>query len=695
MLAHTHRLLTSPDATILLHKELHTGYALYADIAFLTEHFRDFQITLVEECLCQIQELLSDDGLLFEDAISQSEQIIQETNNKLLSFAEKMTTVNFFEIRGMITISQHNAFVSAVIGDISIVLERKGHVAYSMENSSDTRQKICLFSDVIEGDMIRGDVLYFFGAQLASFFDREDIDSLLLRIEWVDYESRLEQREKTLLTRVPAEEIPLLAEYHLDSSKQSTFASKIGLRGKTFSIPQPIANLASNASAKVKTVLHKTTTRFWNKVKNKEFALLSIFVWLFLLFVIWGIISSWITNTTTNVIKSDGTTTAMLSIDDIKKEIAEFQKLDIASEEKGIKYNALLKELERIKQEGKWANDVEQLKKILDTEYLQGFNIILLDSLNDQMVYEISSLEKSVIGTPLQLFYRKGLYIAGSQWAILWGISTEIKWTTVRSIINNDFKTCSLNLLKNGLYCATTKNSIFNITKSWVEALIADTVVFPGSIVGLDIYWSANMYVLTDDQVFTKDKTYLIRYTNSFWSQSSFATSVPLPLGPNASEWLFANGFSSFAVDWSFLMWSKSEKTLYQFYREQQDKTLTSRAVPLKWGTTLGMWYSDDIKVMSNATSRYVYLYDRTNKSLSVYTSNPTKNGDWYSESYSLNYMMRVDLSNLQTSIVDLMVDDSDGKQTAYVLLPNWVAKISLSDFLESLKKIQTAKTLQ
>ncbi len=695
MLAHTHRLLVPSDASILLHKDLQTGYSLYADIVFLSKQFREFQITLVEEALAQIQEMLTDDGIFFEDAISQAEEIIQETNNKFLSFAEKMTTVEFFEIRGMITISQHNAFVSVLIWDVSIVLERKGRVAYTMENNSDVRQKISLFSDVIEWDIIRGDVLYFFGAQLAPFFDREDMDSLLKRIEWMDHELILEQREKTLLTRVPADEIVLLAEYHLDRSTAQKLSWTFSLQWRKISLPQPIANLASNASEKVKTVLHKTTTRFWKKVKNKEFALLSIFVWLFLLFVVWGVISSWITNTTSNVIKSDGTISASLSIDDIKKEIAEFQKLDIASEEKGIKYNVLLKELERIKLEGKWANDVEQLKKILDTEYLQGFNIILLDSLKDEIVYEISSLEKSVIGTPLQLFYRKGIYVAGSQWWILWGISTDIKGTTVRSIINNDFKTCSLNLLKNGMYCATTKNSIFNITKSWVEALAADTIIFPGSIVWIDTYGSANMYVLTDDQLFTKDKTFLIRYTNSFWSQSSFATSVPLPLGPTASEWAYSNGFSSFAVDWSFLMRSKSEKTLYQFYRAQQDKTLTSRAVPLKGGTTIGDGYSEDVKVIATATSRYVYLFDRVNKTLSVYTSNPAKNGDWYSESYALNYQMRLDLSNLQFSIIDLVVDDSDGKQTAYILVPDWIAKISLSDYLDSLKKIQAAKTAQ
>jgi hypothetical protein len=92
---------------------------------------------------------------------------------------------------------------------------------------------------------------------------------------------------------------------------------------------------------------------------------------LFLLFVLWSIVHGWIKNSATQTINPDGTITASLSIEDIKKSIADFQKLDPSSEEKANKYNALVKELQRIQLEGKWANDVTQLKKILDTEYLQ------------------------------------------------------------------------------------------------------------------------------------------------------------------------------------------------------------------------------------------------------------------------------------------------------------------------------------
>jgi hypothetical protein len=94
----------------------------------MTEQFREFQITVIEEALAQIQELLENDDVLFDDLVRGFENILQDTNEKLVMFSDKMTSVQHFDIRGMITISQHLNFVSAVIGNTSIVLVRRGHI---------------------------------------------------------------------------------------------------------------------------------------------------------------------------------------------------------------------------------------------------------------------------------------------------------------------------------------------------------------------------------------------------------------------------------------------------------------------------------------------------------------------------------------------------------------------------------------
>lgn len=67
-----------------------------------------------------------------------------------------------------------------------------------------------------------------------------------------------------------------------------------------------------------------------------------------MLYLLYGLVANFIRNNTTNTINPDGTVTANLSIEDIKKEIVNFQKLDPSSEEKLTKYNALKAQLDAL-----------------------------------------------------------------------------------------------------------------------------------------------------------------------------------------------------------------------------------------------------------------------------------------------------------------------------------------------------------
>ncbi len=91
--------------------------------------------------------------------------------------------------------------------------------------------------------------------------------------------------------------------------------------------------------------------RLQQKLHHRQFIVLLVLVGVFLLFVLWSIVHGWIKNTSSNAINADGSVTSVLSIEDIKKEIFAFQKLDPTSEEKSLKYNTLLKELNRIQME--------------------------------------------------------------------------------------------------------------------------------------------------------------------------------------------------------------------------------------------------------------------------------------------------------------------------------------------------------
>lgn len=678
MLLSEYRSFISQEWSIHVNKESDRWYKLQADVVFMTHEFREFQLTVIEETLWQISELINNEDLLFDDVIHSFESILQDANEKLVLFADKMTSVETFDIRWIITISQHTSFVSAVIGDTSLVLVRKGHVGYTMQNDTDTRQKISLFSDIIEWDIHRDDILLFFWSHISALLDRDDMEAILQKIQYDSSDVLLQARSDDLATRVSLEDIGLIVQLAIDPNDSRSNRSG-------FSLPMPA--WVRTWGDKMRQIWWTTLLRLQQKIKQRQFVVLLGLIWIFLAFVVWSIIHGWIKNQSTASINADGTTTARLSIEDIKKEIFAFQKLDPTSDEKSVKYKTLLEELNRLQAEGKWANDVQELKKILNTEYLQGFNIIMLDNVADQTVYQFSSLEASTLSKPIGIFFHKGMYIAGSQWAILGWISTDIRGTSVRNATSDSFETCSMNLLKNGLYCVNNKNGILHIAKAGAEVVWGENIVFPGSIIWLSTFGSSNFYVLTNDPAYTKDNVHVIRYTNVLWSQNTFGWAMVLPLLSTDTQNAFSQDLSSLAIDGTFLVWSKAEKTLYQLFRNPQDKALTTRAVPMKWGTTLDGGFSEDVKVITSQWSRYVYLYDRKNHTLTSYFSAPAKNSDAYSTSYNLEYVMRLDFSALEHLPVDVTVDESDGKQTAYVLQQDSVAKIPMSDLLETLKK--------
>ncbi len=679
MIRGIYRSFVTQEWLVHIDKESSRWYRIQANIVFMTEQFRQFQTTVIEETIWQIQELLENDDVMFDDIVRSFENLLQDTNEKLMMFADKMTAVSEFDIRWIIMISQHTNFVSTVIGDTSLVLLRKWHVAYTMQNDDDTRQKISLFGDIIEWDLHRDEDLLFFGCHIDTIMERDDMEHILQQDPQAKSDTLLQNWIDDIETRIAISDVGMIAMYSADMSESR------GANVAWFSVPMP--EWVRNIWSRVQQVWVVTLQRLKDKIRHRQFIIILILVWVFLLFVVWSLVSWFIKNYSSASINPDGTVTSTLSIEDIKKEIVSFQKLDPISEEKAVKYNAILAELNRLEQEGRRINDVKELKKILNTEYLQWFNIIMLDNLDEQMMYQISSLEASTIQRPISLHYNKWLYIGWSQGVILAWISSDIKGTAVRNSSSNAFKTCTLNLLRNGMYCATESNALFHLAKAGAEAMWGENVIFPWSIMGLSTFGSSNFYVLANDPAYAKDATYVVRYTNVLWSQNLFGSMQPLPLVINESTGQYPQWFSSISIDGTFLLWSKDEKKLIQLFRNPQDKALSSREVPLKWGTNIWWWFSEDVKVMTSVGSRYVYLYDRKNHTLTTYTSAPAKTNDAYTSSYGLEYVMRLDFSALDVFPVDITVDESDGKQAAYILIPTWVAKIAMSDLLETLNK--------
>jgi hypothetical protein len=215
---------------------------------------------------------------------------------------------------------------------------------------------------VVEGDLQDKDQLLFIGADVDSMIDRDEQTSLVHTGEKYSSEQSLGLWFDALSTRVDAEHVGMIAVYSL----QSTISSTSRKASKTI-----LSTTLGSIKSRLSSLIQLTASRLHGKMQQKQFAILLMIGAAFLLFTVWSIVHSWFKNTASQHINDDGTITASLSIDDIKKEIAAFQKLDPTSDVKATKYTAIVKELQRIQADGKWVSDVQQLKKIVDTEYYQ------------------------------------------------------------------------------------------------------------------------------------------------------------------------------------------------------------------------------------------------------------------------------------------------------------------------------------
>ncbi len=114
-------------------------------------------------------------------------------------------------------------------------------------------------------------------------------------------------------------------------------------------------------------------------LKNKYQATVAVLS-IFILFMLINLLSQVLKSNADTFVTSDGTTVD-LTIEDIKKDLFTFQGMDPTSEEKSIKYNEILAKLDVLQSKGRWLEDVAQFRKLLQSEYYKGFNIVYVSSL--------------------------------------------------------------------------------------------------------------------------------------------------------------------------------------------------------------------------------------------------------------------------------------------------------------------------
>lgn len=662
---------------VSIHKEVGNNITVHADIVLLTEKFLEYQRTILDEFFAQLFDLTYSENVLFDEIIDGFEMLLQALNTKLETFAGKINDVPYFDIRGSIQLFHHQDYIASLIGDVTLLVVRGEKVQYTLHNDVMSGRPVALFSDFIQGDVFSGDQIFIVGGDITQYFDhyelQEFVDGLPATDDVIGY------TRDTLKQRCAVEDLGIISSYGIALPKAVRIAPKNIVKMLDTS---GLSKIFSGVKVSDRWVTFMRNSR--ELMGQYRYAIVIGLFSIFLLYLLVGLVSNFIKNNTTNTINADGTITASLSIEDIKKEIVQFQKLDPSTPEKITKYNALKAQLDALTAQGKRTNDVAQLKTILNTEYYRGFNIILVNSLTDQNVYTFSSLEKNTMGIPLSIFYNKSFTVAGDKGMILGGISDDVRGNNITYSLGMTAKTCTLNLLKDGVYCASTTNTVFNTTKAGSEDVKVNGGNFPEGIIGVGTFGSSNFYVLLKNTSLANDGVYMMKYSNMLGSQVTLNQWVLLNLGETSAVADMPNGFSTFAIDGTFLLWSYDKKTLYQMSRNSVGQALMARPVPLNGGTNIGDGYSEFVKPISFGNSKYVYLFDKKNQTFTVYLSNPVKTNDAYTAGYGLNYIMRLNFAIANNSIIDVTVDESNGKQMLYVLHNEGVAQFNISDYISN-----------
>lgn len=662
------------DQLLSINKQCDNDLIVRGEIFILTQKFVEYQKDLFQDffatCIDQLNTIDIQDTAEIKSVF---EEELQKLNNKLWLYADKIKNIKRFEIKGVVEIIAWNHYLSCLIGQVSMMILRDNTVTYSLANSDNTQSKIDTFIDFVEWELESDDQLLLIGANINTVMDEEDFnglnDTLTHHKEWIVYLNEI------LTARIPKEQLGFIYETTVLSLPRYLEKSKTGRIGDT------IANsMKKGLNFKFKMPV----------IRNKLTLIIGVFA-IIVLFLIYNLLQSIApgNNQQTVVTTNSWSIVVDFTIDDIKREISDFQKLDSSSNDKYVTYQEIMNKLQILEQNKKRPNDVAELKKIITLEYAKGFNIIVVNALNnDESILSLNSQEQEALGGVGTLTYDKTLSIGGGQWALIGVVNNDIRGSLVRYNLPSPLQGCVSNLSRNGLYCYNQFGELYNITKPGVEKMsLASGSPFPSSIAGLSVYLRSNMYVLTNDPTLNSTGTYIVRYQNVQGSQISFQDWLQTILSSQTSSGVsFSSWFSSIAVDSTFLVRNKQDKKLYQLWRPDASANLSLRKVNIVGGDQFAGNYSDQVKVISFFNTAYVYFFDPVNQTFTVYKSTPPKTNDKYTTSYDLTYVMRLTFDLwANNKILDSAVALLGDKQELYVLTQQGVRKLKLYEYLDTI----------
>lgn len=623
-----------------------------AHIAITTEKFVDYQKDLIIEFIADLSNESSKTDVSFRKFKNYVEFALQELNSKLAVFAEKVSDTPLFDIRGIVEVFHEHEYLASLIGDVSFMILRQGKVYYSLFNETSKRVKISLFSDFVEGDLADGDQIIVVGSDIWQIVDDNDLSDLSDLIGSTD-DTFIDLLIHTIEQRA-WQDITVFETHTLIKSDHPSS-----------SIPQ-------------------TTNKLKNKLAQwltlNQYQVGMIIFWCVIMGLLYSIISNYRAQYANNVVTTTSWKQVDITLDSIKKDIALFQRLEATSPTKITTYNDIKNKIDLLEQSKQSPLDIQNLKKVLQEEYYKWFRINTVNQF-DTKVLDFTDSDKTSLGNIL------GIYI-GKEWFHIWwtkasligSINNQIKGTLVRystEILSDPLQWCASSLGRIWLYCYDSKWQIYLVTKSWLESVknASTNTNFPAPIAWIWTFASSNIYVLTNNPELSASNSHIIRY------QAIANNPSNLKEPQNYSFTSSGNyNLSSMAIDGTFIMWNSITRQLVQFWRDWV--TPKDRIVPIKgWDNIDGAYSTTWISVISYDTSKYIYLWDAPQWSLTVFSSNPSKTNESNKSSFTLEYVMRLKFDTV-LGVRGVIISDAVKPQLRAVT-DKWVFLYNLSQDIE------------
>lgn len=686
-----HKLVYIPDEEVFSFQDtLLDNISFKVFVACSKEKFLQYQKDILEEFVANFTNIIkTSEELDTMDIRDIFEQNLQILNTTLKEFAEKVRDIERFRLKWIIQLVIDDKLMSAMIGDTSMMVMRDQRTAYSIQNTINTKSKIDLFSDIIEWTLERDDQIIYMGLKFDDVMDAHDLKEM---------ENLLAQEES------PDEILSFIEELFVSRVEKSNiwFIISYFVKWSTITVQKPGRWPKLRWIAKWEKFQY--LFELWSKIKesevlrnvkrqlaeNKLWAVGTFLAVLILIFV-YSLVSQ-IVNTQNNINKFQTSPWVYedVNLDDLQDAISNFKALDASDVNKTTTYLNISQKLDLLEENWKWLEDVASLRAQLDDNFYEGFNVRQFKTaaeLNNiawkgTQVFTFNSTDLSKLWTlnSINVPKNNNLMIVWSKWAIIDATSDTSRWTLINTSEQN-LKDCIPSLNSNWIYCYNDNGWIYMVTKTWIVPVWTEDGDFRSWIGWLWTFSNRNLYVFNSN-VSSLWNMLLTRYQiNSDWTFANFKKWSSYSV---AASWVNFWTFSSFAIDGNFFGWANGK--LYLFRREDVAWTsLEYRQIYIKWWNPFTDKYSDNVKILTSNSTRYIYVYDKNQQLFTVYNTEKTKMNEENKRGYQLVYKfsLKFDIEWLQ--VYDVAIPSSTwDRPELYLLTSEWVNKINLYEYIEA-----------